>query len=62
VDLQSVRPAIILGNLFPLAGRINPEHTAEWDVGNVEAAFAIEGWSFEKTVDLEGVAVGVSPG
>jgi hypothetical protein len=62
VDLQSVRPAVILGDLFPFAGRIDPEHAAERDVGEVETAIAIEGWSFENTVDFEAAAVGVSPG
>jgi hypothetical protein len=48
VDLQPVRPAVILTDLFPLALGRDAEDPAEGDVGDIEPTGAFERGAFEK--------------
>ncbi len=62
MDLQPVRPAVILGDEVPGPVRRDPEDAAVRDVGDVEPALAVEDRSFDEGIDRLAAAVGVGPG
>jgi hypothetical protein len=61
VDLEAVRPSIVLDDQLDLASGREPEDPAERNVREVEIAFAVEGGAFDEAVDLCARAVGVRP-
>ena len=62
VNLQPVRPAIILGHKLPRAIRADTEDASIGNVGDVQPALPIEGRPFEEGVDLTSTLVGIRPG
>jgi hypothetical protein len=62
VDLQAVRPAVILANEVAVSVRRQLEDAAERDVDEVEIAVAVERGAFEEAVHFGIGAVGVGPG
>ena len=61
VDLQPVRPAVVLRHLLPLALGRDAEDAAEGDVGDIEPALPVEGGAFQEAVRLAPGPVGVAP-
>ena len=61
VDLQSVWPAVIFGDLIPFTIRRDAEDAAERYVGDVEASFPIERRTFQKGIDLLPRSVRIAP-
>src|SRR5262249_8290925 len=59
--LQPVRPAVVLGDLGPVARRTDAEHAAEGNVGDVEIAGAVEARPLEEAVELQAGGIGVGP-
>src|SRR5205807_180091 len=61
VNLQPIRPAVVLADEIAIALGREPEHTSKRDVDEIEIAVAVERWPFEKAVDLLSEAVRVRP-
>src|SRR3990172_3624072 len=62
VDLEAVRPAVVLDGELPLAPGRDPEHAPEGNVDEPEVAVAIEGRPLQEALDLGPLAVRVGPG
>ncbi len=61
VDLQPVRPAVVLHDQLPFPFRVDPEYAPKGNVHAPQVPVAIERGTFEKAVDLSSAAVGVGP-
>src|SRR5262249_19688881 len=61
VDLEAVRPAVVLRDKLPFAFRVDAEDAPEGDVDAPQMAVAVEGGAFEKAVDRRAAAVGIGP-
>src|SRR5207247_5598464 len=61
VDLQPVRPAVVLHDQLPFPFRVDPEYAPEGNVHAPQVPVAIERGTFEKAVDLSSAPVGVGP-
>src|SRR5688572_1240457 len=62
MDLEAVRPAVVLRCEIPIALRADAENPAERDVHAPEVALAVEGRTLEEAVDQGALAVGIRPG
>src|SRR6266704_4164166 len=62
VDLQAVRPAVILDDELPFSFRVDPEYAPERNVHAPQVSVAVERRSFEEAVHLRSAPVGVGPG
>ena len=62
VELQAVRPAVVLHDELPLALRVDAEDAAERNVDAPKVALPVERRPLEKRIDLRPLAVGIRPG
>ena len=62
VELQAVRPAVVLDDELPLLLRRNPEDAAKGDVHAPQVALPVERRGLEKALNLRALAVRVGPG
>ena len=61
MNLQPVRPAVVLRDQFPLATRGDPEDAPERDVDEVQVTGPVERRPLEKAIDLRALAIGIGP-
>src|SRR3989454_1058743 len=61
VDLQPVRPAVVLNDKLPFSFRVDPEYAPEGNVHAPQVSLAVERGTFEEAVHLRSAAVGVGP-
>src|SRR5688500_1066464 len=61
VDLEAVRPAVVLNDKFPLEIAVNAEDTHEWNVHAPQPSVAIERRSLQKAVDGRKLPVRIRP-
>src|SRR6266571_1767840 len=62
VDLQPVRPAVVLDDQLPFSFRVDPEYAPEGNVHAPQVPVAVERGTFEEAVHLRSSPVGVGPG
>jgi hypothetical protein len=61
VDLEPVRPAVVLRDEFPVFFRRDAENAAERNIDEPQVAFAIERRTLEKTFDFGALSIGIRP-
>src|SRR3989475_2623403 len=62
VDLQPVRPAVVLNDELPFSFRVDAEYAPEGNVRAPQVSLAVERGTFEEAVHLCSAPVGVGPG
>src|SRR2546426_1014570 len=62
VDLQPVRPAVVLNDELPFSFRVDAEYAPEGNVHAPQVSLAVERGTFEEAVHLRSAPVGVGPG
>src|SRR5262249_40907273 len=62
VDLEPVRPAVVLHDQLPLAPWVDAEDAPERDVDAPQVALPIERGTLQEAVDLRAAAVRIGPG
>jgi len=61
VDLQPVRPAVVLNDELPFSFRVDAEYAPEGNVHAPQVSLAVERGTFEEAVHLRSAPVGVGP-
>src|SRR5258708_11452208 len=62
VDLEAVRPAVVLNDELPFSFRVDAENSPEGNVHAPQVPLAVERGPLEETVHLLSAAVGIGPG
>src|SRR5882672_1548070 len=62
VDLQPVRPAVVLNDKLPFSFRVDAEYAPEGNVHAPQVSLAVERGPLEEAVHLSSAAVGIRPG